>query len=168
MTSRLKFLTVLIFAAFGLSGCILVDDEVPVYHSYPSGSYEAAIDYYHRPPRHDVSRHRHATVVPPKDNHLDKHNHIKKPEPPKAKKGHEPKKHEHHDIKKLEPKHLNSPEKEKLPKAKIPERRDIREEIKNPKEKHLNPPAKEKMPEPKKPEYHDMKKPESTHHFKHK
>ena len=82
MTNRMKFLTVLL-GVLGLSGCIVVDDEVPVYYSsYPAGSYESAIDYYHRPPRPNVSRHGHNISIHKKEPHIDKPKHISKPAQP--------------------------------------------------------------------------------------
>lgn len=82
MMNRMKFLTVL-FSVLGLSGCIVVDDEVPVYYSsYPAGSYESAIDYYHRPPRPNVSRHGHNVSVHKKSPHIDKPKHVTKPAKP--------------------------------------------------------------------------------------
>lgn len=117
MINRIKFLTVLFLGSLGLSGCVLVDDEFATYSSYPYGSYESAVDYYHRPPRHYMSNHKHTTTVHTKKPHLDKPEppkHIIKQEPPKHINKHEPPKHidkhGHPDTK------LHQPIKEKAPK----------------------------------------------------
>lgn len=118
---RINFLALLLGLTFGLSGCVVYDDEpVYVHHSY--GSYESAIDYYHRPPRPYISQHHkyqtvhskpkhiddhhpHGKKAEPIKKHADDHHHAKKPEPIKK---HEPvQKHDikhdmnkqHHDIK---------------------------------------------------------------------
>ena len=134
MINRVKFLSVLIFATLGLSGCIVVDDEVPVYSSYPYGSYEAAVDYYHRPPRPYISHHKHATPVKPNKPHLNKPHHDKKADKPKhpvKEKVHAPKKPEHpvskkEPIKKAEPKHPALPAKDKIHMPKAQEHFDLK------------------------------------------
>lgn len=150
MINRIKFLTVLILGVVGLSGCVLVEDDYSTYSPYPYGSYEAAIDYYHRPPRHHY--HKYKANILPKDNHLDKHHHDKK-QPPKA---HDHKKPEHptpkkedikhskpehpaprkEDIKHSKPEHSIQPIKEKIHNTKVSEHPAPKKEIKNLKHEH--------------------------------
>ena len=96
MLKRIKFLVVLFFGVLGLSGCIVVDDDIPTYSHYTYNSYGSTIDYYHRPSRHYVTHHKHKNHVEPKKHHLDK----PKPKHPANAKKHEPKKD---IIKKPEP-----------------------------------------------------------------
>ena len=104
MIKNVKLLISFLVLGLGLNGCIVVDDD-PYYSPYPIGSYEWAIDYYHRPPAPRVSHYRHhgADYKHKKhehEKHMDKHHeskkHIdKKPAPKKpAPKKPEPKKHE--------------------------------------------------------------------------
>lgn len=136
----MKFLTVLFLGCMGLSGCVLVDDEFATYSSYPSGSYEAAVDYYHRPPKHYMSNHKRKTTVHKKDHHLDKPKHIEKPEPPKhIDKPQSPVVTSNHPIKEKAPKISHQPA-PKHDTVKRPEPRPLQESL-----------HKEKMPE--KPEH---------------
>ena len=151
MLNRIKILTIL-FGVLGLSGCIVVDDEVPVYYSsYSTGSYDAAIDYYHRPLRPSyMSHHKYNASIHKKGHHLNPPKHIKRPEAPKKEKQHQIKKPEHRikdktpemshphtpkqdKITKIEPK---QPIRERLHKGKLPEHAQLKNErLKNVKPK---------------------------------
>ena len=50
MINKIKVFFCFCILVFGLTGCIVVADDEPMYSSYPVGSYELASDYYHRPP----------------------------------------------------------------------------------------------------------------------
>ena len=155
---RINFLAVLLGLAFGLSGCVVYDDE-PVYVHHPYDSYESAVDYYHRPPRPYISQHHKYQTVHPKKKHIDEHHHVKKPEPVKR--------HidEHHHAKKPEPikkddhfKKSQPPVNDKIHDKKMPEHHDIKKDMGNkPVVNQPKQPAKDIIRDKKTMEHHNVK-----------
>ena len=128
---HLRIFAALLGLTFGLSGCVVYDDEpVYVHHSYDS--YKSTIDYYHRPPRYYDSHYKHKHYAEPKKPRIDihKHDHAKKPEPikkhePVKDKVHHEKEHKHHDIKKDMDKKTKPVQPKKLPQDKIRDKKTM-------------------------------------------
>ncbi len=133
MTKKIMLLFSFCVLAFGLTGCFFVGEEDYMYSSYspyspyPTGSYEWAMDYYHRPPAYYHHYHAGSHVHKKPDHH--KHDHYKPNHDPK----HDPKhdkpkqdkpKHDkpqnppkHHDTPKDAPKHHDTPKHNVNPKT---------------------------------------------------